>query len=302
MFMVAPPPLLTSSFPQVETGRETGGLSTHPLAALAPTEHSSTQPRRILSLTHRMTGWWWSITQQDQFAPRVDILPQDALLEYTEAYMDLECLRLPTHSDLDNLFLWLDEIPGEYFEHVHLAHGAYATPTKHLPKLLHHLARVCRCGGSFRWTENTFPHTTSPAFEQLIIITLQTLQATGLGFPPYGSAPEARDGSVLFYMVQALREIGCSSVKHFPLTIDVSASTVLHTLFARQVDLLSALLSRSHLVRQSEEAIQTLYHQRQEEVAQSTFEGTCSLHTVYGIKTQSDFFSSVLAIVSDAMG
>jgi len=281
--------------------RETGRLALCPQAMPALAEQSPC--RRILSVTYRSTGWWWTITQQDLFLRAVDVPPQEALMEFLQAYRDVE--REPTCWNLGELFLWLDELPTGYFDQVHLVSGAYAIPTRDLPRLLHELARVCRCGGVVRWTEGAPPETSSPAFEQLIILLLQALQKAESGALPQGATPEARERNMLAFMARILREIGCLDMRHFPLVLDVSASAALHPLFVQQIcPLLAPLRSHTLLVEQREpsEVIEMLYHQRWEEAMHHLFQGTCTLHTLEGTKAQQTaIFSTVLALAASAM-
>lgn len=171
--------------------------------------------------------------------------------------------------------------------------------------LMHTLFKLVRPGGIIRWTEMELPITSSPAFEQLMALVCQALDAAGQTFisPAMREIAEVyaalrhesgrvvtpiprRDLGITPMMGHWLRHAGCWTVELFPEAIGVSADLPSFALFVQQVEVftrqIAPFLCARHVT--TPDALASLLSQVMQELQDDEFCGLCWLLTVYGYK------------------
>ncbi len=171
--------------------------------------------------------------------------------------------------------------------------------------LLHTLFPWCRPGGIMRWTEMELPVTNSPAFERLMTLVCQVLEAAGHTF----TSPSMRETAEVFAALRRetgravmpaprrqlgitpmmgtwVRHAGCWTVESFPVAIEVAADLPSLPLFLQQVEVftqqIAPLLCAKHVT--TSDALASLLTQVMQELQDEDFCGLCWLLTVYGYK------------------
>ena len=171
--------------------------------------------------------------------------------------------------------------------------------------LMQTLCALCRPGGITRWTEMELPVTNSPAFERLMALVCQALEAAGHTF----TSPAMREIADVFAALRGktgrvvtptprrhlgitpmmgtwLRHAGCWTVESFPLAIEVSADRHALPLFLQQVEIftqqIAPWLCAQHVT--TSDALASLLAQVMHELHDEDFCGLCWLLTVYGYK------------------
>ncbi len=194
-------------------------------------------------------------------------------------------------------------LPGAPFDLIHVSFIAPALLSMNYPTLLRALWRLCRPGGMLCWTEMEFPLTNSPALEQLITLTCDSLNRAGhcfvsqstqalTGFSDsrrpaaasLSSCAIRRHLGITPMMGSWLRETGYRQVQQVPAVIEVSSGTDARPCFTRQVGAFTRQIS-PFLIAQGVitlDALAQLCIQIETEVKQEVFCGFCFLLSVLG--------------------
>jgi ubiquinone/menaquinone biosynthesis C-methylase UbiE len=191
--------------------------------------------------------------------------------------------------------------PATSFDLINLMILAPALLTLDYQLLVQRLVALCRPGGLLRWTEMEFPLTSSPAFEQLVRLTLHALQQVGHSFIPLSLQAIAevfdewrreegkpvvpvhrRHLGITPLMGQWLRKARYQHIRHFPTAIEVSTGTPAHAHFLRQVEVytqqIMPFLFAQGVITEADSA--SLLTQIREELQQERFCGLCMMLTV----------------------
>ncbi len=169
--------------------------------------------------------------------------------------------------------------------------------------LMQSLTHQCRPGGLVRWTEMELPLTNSAAFERLMALTCQALDATGHTFVPPSMQEahaifnelrqergekmiplERRNLGITPMMGYWLRAAGCWTVESFSLAQDVSGDAPAFPCFLRQVEVFGQQIA-PFLIRQgviAADALAQLLSQVVSDLRREDFCGLCLVLTVYG--------------------
>lgn len=148
------------------------------------------------------------------------------------------------------------------------------------PPLVHSLARLCRPGGFFAWTEAELPITTSPACQQLCALVLSGLQAAGRAFSP------GHFLGITAHIAHWLRDAGCHIAQDKAYVIEVSTGTKAHDAFARQASFFAQQV-RPFLLQTgatTEREFEKVLAQMQREIQDEGFCGVLYLRWVVGIR------------------
>ena len=188
------------------------------------------------------------------------------------------------------------------FDLVNVAFIAPLLLTTDYAALMHALVRLCRPGGSVRWTEMELPMTNGTAFEHLMALTCHAVHTAEHTFtPPSLQACDAifaawrREKELHIPAVQRrhlgitpmmggwLRQMGCR-METIPTAIEVSSGTPAHPFFVQQVEVFGQQIT-PFLCAQGVIAAHGLAHllnQVAQEIRRDDFCGLCFLLTVYG--------------------
>lgn len=257
----------------------------------------------VLDVTCGAGGWALDIAQVSPFLHVTGIDSSEAHMTYAQRLAKEGGLINARFLTQDMRTLATGPFEPNTFDLIHVAFIAAELLTTDYPTLMHSLFWLCRPGGMLRWTEMELPLTTSPAFEHLMALVCQTLDAAGQTFVSSAllesnaiftawrrergmtvTSPARRHLGITPMMGSWLRRAGWRNVTLVPVSIGVSMGTRAHPCFVRQVEIFGQHIAPflcQHGVIASEE-LASLLRRVQEEIVQEDFCGLCLLLTVSG--------------------
>lgn len=173
------------------------------------------------------------------------------------------------------------DFPDDSFDLVNARFIAGFMPVTAWPKVVQEFLRVVRSGGIIHIIDNEWGITSSPAYEQLFIITVRAFRAAGQSFSPddryYGISP---------MLSRFLQEAGCINIREIAHCLDFSAGTEAQ-LGTYQDTTIAFKLAQPFMVKMgvtTEEEFNQLYHQLTMEMLADDFHGIMYYLTVCGEK------------------
>ncbi len=153
--------------------------------------------------------------------------------------------------------------------------------TSQWSSLLQECYRITRPGGIVRLTEGEWGFTNSAALDKFSSLAALSFYQAGHSFSPRG-----RTFGTAAVLPQLLRQAGYQDIQHKAYAIDFSAGTAIHENNVQNLlivyKLLQPLFVQMHLV--SQEELQSVYAQLEEEIQTENFCGMDYFSTVLGYK------------------
>lgn len=247
------------------------------LSERRPEEFSSI--KRVLDLACGPGGWVHEVA--DTF-PQVEVVGVDLserMIAYARAHAHVRKLANVTFRIMD-VTRPLD-FPDESFDLVNArCIFAFMSP-QHWPSLLKECERILRPGGTIRLTEGEWGVGTTPAYETYLAFFFEAMQRAGRSFSATG-----RHVGITPVLARMLREAGFSHIQQKAHIHDFSYGMQAHDGFTFDLKLLFKLLQPfiTKMEVATQEQLDTLYEQVQDEMQSEEFCAVAFYLTVWGQK------------------
>lgn len=241
---------------------------------MLPLEVDLTNVWRMLDVACGSGQWVRDMATWSPDMVIVGIDRQDEVIEQARYLSDL--WRLSNTAFLVGNMYHMTEIEDNSFDLVHARFLGPAVALQAWPLLLQACLRVCRVGGTFVWTEASFPTTNSAACQHWWGWMEKAIMRMG-------NTPD-----VTQFMAQLLRDVNCVRMQHIETVLDMSAGAPLHEYMYRHC---SALLlhTKPFLLKYDvadEQEIDAVCQQMMLDLYSDTFEATWTLITMLVKKEQ----------------
>ena len=257
-------------------------LLTQAMGGLVPEQTDLSQVYHVLDIACGPGGWLLDLVTQHPHLQGVGIDISQLMIEYATS--------LATSQGLSNVqFHVMDatqplDFPDNSFD---LVNGRILTgflSTHHWSALLQECARITRQGGILRITEAEWGFTNSAALDTLSGFTALGLYRAGHSFSPHG-----RTIGTVNVLRLLLQQAGYEAIQHRAHAVDFSAGTDVHEsnvqnllVVFKQVQPFFAQMQLA-----TEEELQRLYEQMEEDLQTEDFCGIDFYLTVWGRKSES---------------
>jgi len=238
-----------------------GVLPEHPdpAAFLAPMQ-------TILDVACGTGGWAMSLAH---IAPHLEIIGFDIdeqMIRYANALAQVGRFSTTSFEVMDA------SGPLDYPDHAFdLVNARYfsVVPRTTWMAALQEILRITKPGGWIRLTEaENNSLTTSPAFEQLSGLLLQSLKRQGIGF-----STDGRSTGTTIVLAHTLRKVGCQQVQIHPFVLDWSVGTPAHQAISQERGIFLHLITPYLVAKQmiTKEEAERLVQQAREEMLEENF-------------------------------
>ena len=300
------PPIVSPEERELARQLEVSRFVLEQMGGSLPRQQVATRPlTSVLDVACGAGGWALDVAERYPMLQVTGIDQREAQVAYAQ--------RLANERGLVNARFCVQEMQSlegstfatASFDLINIAFIASTLLETDYEAVMHTLLSLVRPGGIMRWTEMELPITSSPAFEQLMTLVCQALDAAGHTFTSPAmqeiadvyAALRRETGRVVTptprrhlgitpMMGSWLRHAGCWTVESFPLAIEVAADLSSLPLFLSQVEVFTQQIAPFLCAGQvtTSDALASLLTQVMQELQDEDFCGLCWLLTVYGYK------------------
>ncbi len=251
------------------------------IGGAVPASLDLSQVRRVLDVGCGVGGW---VQEMAGRYPAIEAIGVDRRAYFVEQGQELVSDMRNATLLVKDIFALQDTFAAGSFDLIHMRFLGGEVAFQQFPALIQSLVKLCRIGGWLVWTEAELPQTNSDACNCLESMVLSGLLRAGRAFAPGYSLQLG----IFNWMEHWLREIGCTIVQDSEYTIDVSARTRMHRIFAHQMWAFGHQIRRFLLEMEivSATVFEEMLSQMQREVRAETFRGICPLRTLVAIRHQ----------------